>query len=112
MPDTFDSTWRRLSACCSWISLGGTTVMVCGVSSSGATYLAEAERSVREPGCSASTLMLSSCRDFCRSPASATPAQEARARPRVEASKRCGGSGDGAFVCIGSTLFLVRVNPI
>ncbi|MNT57273.1 hypothetical protein D3C72_1946330 [compost metagenome] len=41
MPETLDSTWRRLRACCSWMTSLGTTVMVCGVSSSGAVYLAE-----------------------------------------------------------------------
>ncbi|MOA66607.1 hypothetical protein D3C78_1934310 [compost metagenome] len=47
IPETFDSTWRRLSACWSRIIAWGTTVAVCGVSSSGTANLAEAERSVR-----------------------------------------------------------------
>ncbi|MNC69905.1 hypothetical protein D3C75_1206480 [compost metagenome] len=47
MPETLDSTWRKPSACWRAISGAGTTVMVCGVSSSGATYLTDAEYSLR-----------------------------------------------------------------
>ena len=49
MPETLDRACRRLSAFCSSSTWRGTTVMVCGTSSSGTAYLADPETSVLEP---------------------------------------------------------------
>lgn len=99
MPETLDSTWRRLRAFCSWITFCGTTVTVCGVSSSGTAYLAEAERSTLDEACSPVTVSAPSSRgSSLRAASSARAGEEQAAINSISgASGRLVGKGDGSL---------------